>query len=338
VLENVDAFVAETANLELLPMPSSKSTTPKRQPPLAARRLQDTALRYFLEVVRSGSVSEASVRLNVAGSAISRQITQLESLLGVALFDRHARGMLPSAAGELLADHAIKSAFDAERVVHDIAALQGMQRGRVRIVTTEGFAMEFLPKLIGDFTKRHPGIQFHMGVHPPAESTRRVLHGDADIGVTMSRTPERGLTIEHLQPSPVMAVMRHGHPLAQFKQIALSQLLAYPIALPEPDTTVRQLFDIACSRQRLSVEPVITSNYISGLIGFLRHRKDGVTISGEISIRYQVDRRELACVRLRDRGLDLRNIEVQTLTGRTLSHAAQAFLKYLTEQLSGQVP
>lgn len=305
-------------------------------PPLVARQLQDTALRYFLEVVRGGSIREASKRLNVAGSAISRAITQLEDLLGVPLFDRHARGMIPSAAGEVLAVHALKSAHDSERVVHDIQALQGMQRGRVRVAATEGFAMEFIPRLTSDFVKRHHGIQFHVGVHPPAECTRRILHGDADIGITMSRTPENGIQVEHTQPSPILAVMRPAHPLTRFKQISLSQLLAYPICLPEPDTTVRQLFDIACSRQRLNFEPALTSNYISSLFGFLRHHQDGVTIAGEISIRYQVERGEVAWIRLRDRGLNLRNIEVQTLTGRTLSSASQAFLTFLKERLSEQ--
>jgi len=311
-----------------------KPPPPIKPSPQIARQLQDTALRYFLEVVRCGSIREASQRLNVAGSAISRAITQLEALLEAQLFDRHARGMIPSAAGEVLAVHALKSAHDSERAVHDIQALQGMRRGRVRIAATEGFAMEFMPTLISDFATQHPGIQFHLGVYPPAECTRRILHGDADIGTTMSRTPESGIQVEHAQPSPILAVMRPGHPLARFKQISLSQLLAYPIALPEPDTTVRQLFDIACSRQRLSFEPVLTSNYISSLFGFLRHTQDGVTIAGEISIRYQVERGEVACVGLRDRGLDLRNIEVQTLVGRTLSSSAQSFLTFLKERLS----
>jgi len=311
-----------------------KPPMPVKPSPQIARQLQDTALRYFLEVVRCGSIREASQRLNVAGSAISRAITQLEALLEAQLFDRHARGMIPSAAGEVLAVHALKSAHDSERVVHDIQALQGMRRGRVRIAATEGFAMEFMPTLISEFVAQHPGIQFHLGVHPPAECTRRILHGDADIGTTMSRTPESGIQVEHAQPSPILAVMRPGHPLTRFKQVSLSQLLAYPVALPEPDTTVRQLFDIACSRQRLSFEPVLTSNYIGSLFGFLRHTQDGVTIAGEISIRYQVERGEVACVGLRDRGLDLRNIEVQTLVGRTLSSSAQSFLKFLKQRLS----
>ena len=79
---------------------------------MLSSRLQDTALRYFLEVVRSGSVSEAATRLNVSPSAVSRQVAALEDLLGVPLFDRRPRGMAPSAAGELLAAHARRGALE----------------------------------------------------------------------------------------------------------------------------------------------------------------------------------------------------------------------------------
>lgn len=323
-LQNMHDFIAKKA-MQNNPMPN---------PPQIARQLQDTALRYFLEVVRCGSIREASQRLNVAGSAISRHIAQLEDLLGTALFDRHPRGMVPSAAGEVLATHALKSAHDAERVVHDIQALHGMQRGRIRIATNEGFAVEFLPTLISDFLLMHPGIQFHMHTCPPTECTRRILHGSADIALTMSRTAENGVQVEHRQPSPVMVAMRHGHPLTQFKSVSLPQMLAYPIVLPETNTTVRQLFDIACSLQGLRVEPAMTSSNFSGLCGFLRRHPDGITISGEISIRYQVQRQELACVRIRDSSLDMRNVEVQTATGITPSRAAQTFIQHLKAALT----
>ena len=302
---------------------------------LVARQLQDTALRYFLEVVRCGSITEASARLNVAGSSISRHITQLESLLGVALFERHRRGMIPSEAGELLAMHAVKASHDAERAVYDIEALQGMHRGKVKVASSEGFAIEFLPRLIADFVHLHPGIQFDLGVHAPNESTRRVQIGDADIAITMSRTPQTGVTVQHLQPSPVTAVMRAGHPLSGFETLTLAQLQGYPLALPEAITTVRQLFDIAVSRQRLPLEPVLTCNYTTSLVGFLRQH-DGITIAGELTVRNQVARGELACVPLSDAGLDMRNIEVQTMEGRTLSRAAQAFLEYLVGALEGK--
>lgn len=304
------------------------------QHPQVVRQLQDTALRYFLEVARCGSISKASQRLNVAGSSISRHIAQLEDLLGAPLFDRRPRGMVPSAAGEVLAVHAQKTAHDAERAVFEIQGLKGMRQGRVKLGVTEGFAMEFIPRLIADFSREHPGVQFEIVVDAPAEAARRVLQGDVDISIALSRTVDKDLKIEYSQPSPVMAVMRRSHPLAHSAQIKLAQLLPYPIALPGLDTTVRQLVDIVCNRQRLTIQPVLTSNYLASLFGFLQHHPDSVTLSGEFSIRDHVARGELACVRLRDKGLDLRDIVVQTLMGRTLSHAAQAFLSYLKLHLA----
>lgn len=95
-----------------------------------SRVLQETALRYFLEVVRCGSISEASGKLNVAPSAISRQIARLESELDTLLFERRARGMVPSAAGELLAVHARHMQLEADRIGSEILALRGLQRAR----------------------------------------------------------------------------------------------------------------------------------------------------------------------------------------------------------------
>lgn len=302
---------------------------------MKARHLQEPALRYFLEVVRSGSLTEASKRLNVAVSAVSRQIAGLENVLGTVLFERRPRGMVLSAAGELLAVHARKSALEAERVVGDILALQGERRGTVRLACTEGFAVDFLPRAMVEFRERHPSIVFQLQVVAPAEVTRRVGDGDVDIGITFSRVPVKGIKIEHRQPGPVVAVMHRRHPLAKQKQVTLAQLAAYPLALPEPDTTVRQLFDIACSRQQLLIEPAFSSNYFQALFSFAA-AGGGISIAGEVSVRHRVALGDVVAPRIRDRGMDGRSIELQTLVGRTLPRAVQTFLDFLKQRLTAE--
>src|SRR5258708_19108730 len=182
--------------------------------------LQETSLRYFLEVVRCGSISEASTRLNVAGSAISRQIENLDQALGTPLFERRARGMIASAAGEMLAAYAFRMALEADRLVQDVDALQGLRRGQVRVATSEGFAIEFLPQAIADFREKYPGIVFQLSVNAPAEVTRRVREGDVDIGVTFSRTPHSEIKVEHRQPAPVMAAKRRDQPHSRFEHLS----------------------------------------------------------------------------------------------------------------------
>jgi DNA-binding transcriptional LysR family regulator len=296
-------------------------------------QLQETSLRYFLEVVRCGSISEASQRLNVASSAISRQISALEQILDTVLFERRPRGMVLSAGGEMLAAHAMKSAMEADRVVADLLALKGLKRGRIRVASAEGMAIDFVPRVIADFQKKYPAILFQLWVGPPASVSKQVREGNADIGLTFSRTPQPDIKVVHHQPAPVMAVMRNDHPLAQFKQVTLAQLHPYPIALPEANTTLRQLFDIVCSRQQLVFEPVLTSNYVEALHNFVMY-SGGVSVAGEVSVRYRINEGPMVMRPIRDRGLDGRQIEVQTLVGRTLPRVVDIFLGFLLEYLS----
>jgi len=302
---------------------------------MKAYRLQETALRYFLEIVRCGSISEASHRLNVASSAISRQISGLEQALDTVLFERRPRGMVLTAGGEVLAAHALKSALEADRVIADLLALKGLRSGRIRLASAEGFAIDFLPRVIADFQQKYPAIQFQVYVGPPASLSRQVREGNADIGIAFSRMPQPDIKVEHQQPAPVMAVMRHDHPLGEFKQVSLAQLLPYPIALPGPDTTLRQLFDIACSHQQLLFEPVLTSNYVETILNFVVY-SGGVSISGEISVRYRIASGEMIMRPIRDRGLNGRQIEVQTLIGRTLPEVVKIFMNFLRNRLEQQ--
>lgn len=296
-------------------------------------RLQETSLRYFLEVVRCGSVSDAAVRLSVSPSAVSRQVAALEELLGVSLFDRRPRGMVPSAAGDMLAAHARRGALEADRVVSDIQGLQGLRKGRVRVTSSAGFAIEFLPRVIADFRTRFPGIHFHVQVAPPADVTTAVLHGDADIGLTYSRTAEQGIQVEYRQASLVIAIMPPDHELSKFRSVTLAQMHAFPVALPERDNTVRQLFDIGCSQRRLVFEPVLVSNHFETLTNFVVHG-GGLSISGEVTVRDRVQRGELHAAAIRERSMHGRAIELQTLTGRTLPEGVRAFLGFLRDRLA----
>ena len=122
------------------------------------RVLQETAVRYFLEVVRCGSITKASEKLNVASSAVSRQIARLEEELGTPLFDRHARGTVPNAAGELLAAYALRMQLETERIGNELLALKGLRRGDVKIACNSGFAVHFVPTLVESFRRQHPGI------------------------------------------------------------------------------------------------------------------------------------------------------------------------------------
>ncbi|EHL21127.1 LysR family transcriptional regulator [Acidovorax sp. NO-1] len=311
-------------------------TNPPTPPPPRAHLLQDTTLRYFLEVAQSGSLTEASARLHVAASALSRQIAGLEAQLGTPLFERHPRGMVLTAAGEILAVHARRTVLDAERALGEIGALQGLRAGQVRLATSDAFANELVPRLCVEFQRTHAGIEFSVIALPTAQVPDAVRSGAADIGLCFSRAPHKDIAVAYRQSAPVLALVLPGHPLATQGSVTIAELTRYPLALPPAETTVRQMIDIVCSRLGLQLAPVLISNHAKTVIHFVLHG-GGVSVASEIAVRHLVAEGAIVALPISDQGMDFRDVEVQTLAGRSLPVAVQAFLELLRERLPGSV-
>ncbi len=297
-----------------------------------AHPVHSPAMKYFLEVARCGSIAEASARLNVAASAISRQIAGLEAEVGAALFERRARGMSLSSAGELLAAHARRSHLDGERVLAEIRGLAHLGSGVVKVATTEGFAIDVIPAAIAGFRAAYAGIRFRLVSAPPADVARMVAEGEADLGLTFSLAPIRGVRVERSWPAPVLALMRADHPLAARKSLRLAELAAHPLALPDKDTTIRQLFDISAAAEAIPVEPVLTSNYLASLRNFSRFG-GGVSLTSRLSVSLRFAEDGMVLVPIADAGMQVRRLELQTMAERTLPQAAQAFLAHLAQMI-----
>ncbi|MFM2462679.1 LysR family transcriptional regulator [Paraburkholderia sp. RL17-368-BIF-A] len=291
--------------------------------------MDNTALRYFLEVARSGSLSQASTRLYVAVSALSRQIAKLEEEVGAALFERRPRGMVLSDAGRLLAEHAQRSLLDAERVTEEIRGLTNGGRATIRVASSEGVAPHFLPQVFARFLKTHPATHFQLDVAAPSAATQRVREGTADIAVCFSIAPEKDINVVYSQRAPIFALLRRDHPLCKHDSVTLADLLQWPFAINNTGVTIRQLFDIACSLEGLVFDPVFVSNYHPALQSFVR-QTDAVTLTGLLTVRSRLAADGLAALPIRNPALHQRTLQIQTMAGRSLPVAMQAFLQLLT--------
>ena len=121
-------------------------------------------LAYFLEVARTGSVTEAAHALNVAPSAISRQVAKLESGIGVPLFARHPRGMTLTEAGSRLLAHARRTETESATLVEELRTGRGAEARSVAVACSEGFARRLVPRAIADFRCAHPDVAFRVDV------------------------------------------------------------------------------------------------------------------------------------------------------------------------------
>ncbi|MBC3191157.1 LysR family transcriptional regulator [Pseudonocardia sp. C8] len=290
------------------------------------------ALRYLLEVAATGSITEASASLRVAASSISRQITRLEQQAGVPLFERHPGGMRPSPAGRLLIEAARRCRAEEERAEAAIAGLTDAARTTVRLAASEGFAAGLLPQVMARFRRAHPRTRFEVHVVEPATATELVREGTADVALTFSLAPQRDVEVLHSEVLPVSAVVADDHPLARRDALWLADLQPHPLALRRSPSTLRQLFDIACSLQQLSFEVAVSSDNPWLLLDVTRHGRL-VTLAGRYSVTGP-HATGLRLVPLRDEVLQQRVVQVQALAGRHPEPVVEEFVELLVGVLA----
>jgi DNA-binding transcriptional LysR family regulator len=203
--------------------------------------LTHRALRYFLAVVRAGSIRGAAEALHVAASAISRQIAELEAELGETLLERLPRGVAPTEAGRILAEHAQRQEEEAQLLEDRLARLRGGEEGVVRLSVGAGFLPVLIDQGLAGFSRAHPGIGTSVALGTTAGILAAVADGDADIGLAYNPPAHAALEAVAISRQPVAAILRPDHPLAGLAAPHLRDFAQVPAALTPPDHGVRQL-------------------------------------------------------------------------------------------------
>lgn len=292
------------------------------------------AHRYFLEVVRAGSIKDAAATLHVAPSAISRQVAKLEDDCGAALFERRPHGMELTRAGEMLADYVRRVAMDAEHVLRDIRSLRRAELTTIRIGSNEAVARNVLPPILGAYRALHPEVAFQVHIASPGVVTQRLRDGSIDLGLAFSLNAGSGIAVRYEIVSPVRAIMVPSHPLARRASVSLDDLRRYPIALTDSGTTVRLLFDNSAAGSDGPPFDVAYSSNSSSVIRAIVEAGHAVTLAGEITLAEPLRSGALVAVALQQAMFAERTLQVQTAGHARLPEATGAFIQHLIEALS----
>ncbi|MCF7646314.1 LysR family transcriptional regulator [Pseudochrobactrum asaccharolyticum] len=296
--------------------------------------MQHLALRYFQEVARTGSITEASLQLNVSASAISRQITKLEQDLNVALFERRPRGMVLSQAGELLSLHVTRLTLDTERALADVKEMHEIQRGIVKIATYEGFSILVLAEIIAQFQQQFPSVEIQVWVGNSIDICQRISNGQSDIGIVYSYAAPSHLQAEFITKRPIYVLMPPDHPLAQYEEVTLAEAVQYPFALPDTDRTQRHLINTALASTGLSIDPVFSSNSMATLLTYAQ--KTGCLLFSSSDMRETNGFLTNAkSVKIDNPILQSSVAQVITMKKRQLPVSVKAFLDCLNKMMNG---
>jgi DNA-binding transcriptional LysR family regulator len=210
---------------------------------LLARVFHQPSLLYFNAVATYQSIREAARRLDVASSAVTRQVAQLEDALGIALFHRERRRLRLSPAGEILFRHSRRLSAPMEAAVSEIELLRGVRTGSVRIAAAESVGLAFLPRLLTEFGRRYPRLTLDVSIIPSAEVVERLLDERIDVGFGFIAKPPRQVDVSFRRDVSIGAVMAPGHPLAAVKSLTMAQCLEHPLAVGKPEISIREVIE-----------------------------------------------------------------------------------------------
>ncbi len=213
-------------------------------------------LRYFVQIVESGSLAKASRQLFIAQPALSQQMARLEDEVGKALLVRSSRGVVPTENGEALYHHAKFMLRQLDQAVsvarQDTAALSG----RVALGLAPTTVCQLGLPLLQHLRSKFPGVMLNVieGLSGHLEHMTRV--GQLDLAVLFSQTAASELSVEPLLDEELFVILPADSPLVprERQSLTLTEVAALPLILPSPGHGLRRRIALEFERVSLPLD------------------------------------------------------------------------------------
>lgn len=291
------------------------------------------SIGYFEAVRRCGSIREAARQLDVAASAINRQILKFEADAGMKLFERLPDGMRLTPAGELFARHAIAVLEDERRLESEFDALRGLRRGEVSLVAVESLNAGFLPRLVGRMAERHPGITMRIRTAGSNEIPAELVGGTADLGIAFSLAPNAELARVASGRFRLGAVMRPDHPLASVQALSFTACTVHRLVLPSRELSLHTLLErqLRRFRGRLEIRAEVSS---MELMRNLTLELDAVSFQARVGLEAYIEAGRLIHRPLHGAGALTTELGAYVREGRSLPAVLDVVVAMLQQEIA----
>ena len=216
-------------------------------------------LEILAAVARGGSFSRASAELHLTQPAVSMQIKQLEEVLGMPLFEYHAKGVVLTEAGREVHRTSQAITGELENLAHTLANLQGL-KGGVLTVSAASTASVFAARLMALFRDLHPEVRISLNVVNRETLLEHLTANSVDLAL-MGQPPEGlGLVAQAFMDNPLVVIAATTHPLAGERAIPLPRLLEEPLVVREEGSGTRGALEKFLAGHRLEFTAAMEMN------------------------------------------------------------------------------
>jgi DNA-binding transcriptional LysR family regulator len=292
-------------------------------------------LHGFKAVADLGTFTAAAQRLKVAQPALSLNIRDLESELGAKLFDRTTRRVELTAAGREFLQSVDKLIVDLERAVQNARDLADRKRGRLVVAAPPLLAALIVPGAVADYRKRFPAIEVSVIDAQTNIIVDKVRSGEADCGIGTFAEAEEGIRREILFEDALMAWCPAQSQCARSSRLAWKDLPAGQLIAMTRDSRIRFLVDQAYQSIGQTVRPAYEVSHMTTAIMMV---EAGLGVAVLPAYVWGFARVLNVVSKVLSEPEVRREVAIIQASGRSLSPAAEAFLRYLGKRAHAALP
>ena len=241
-------------------------------------------IQYFIEVAKREHVTEAATHLHIAQSAVSRQIFNLESELGVDLFIREGRNVKLTTIGRIFLQHVEEAVTILDNARREVKEYLDPGHGTIRIGFPSSLATYTMPTAISAFRDRYPEVKFQLKQGAYYDLIDHVAKGEIDMAL-LGPVPmkEKKVKGSILFSENLVALLPVSHHLANASSLKLSQLREDGFIMFPGGYILREILVEACQQQGFQPNVAFEGEDIDAIRGLVSAGL-GVTVIPEITL------------------------------------------------------
>lgn len=261
--------------------------------------LDAKALKIFMAVARIGSIRGAAEHMGLAPSVVSRQIADTEREIGLALFERTARGTVLTDAGDLVLEHGKRVLEDNGLLAEQLDQIRGVQQTRIRIRCGEGFMADLVEHGLSSFSKAHSYVRYIVELGSTEDVVDAIANSDADIGIAYTPLTDPRIRALAIARQPLCVIVPIGHALSSRTDLRLADCLTSPCALLGKGNGVTQIVARVAADAGMALAPLLETHSIEVLRRFVASDL-GVTFLPRAAVSGEIARGVMQAVDLED--------------------------------------
>jgi DNA-binding transcriptional LysR family regulator len=282
-------------------------------------------LKVFLTVSRHLNYTRAGEEINLSQPSVSVRIRQLETELGVRLFEQLGKKVVLTDAGQLLIPYANRVIAAVDDARHAIDELQGLERGSLRIGASTTPGMYLVPQVVAGFKRSHPKIDIHLRIKDTREVEDGVLNNEFDFGFVGGHLAAAEVSAHAWLTDELLLIVSPDHRLRNKKTVRKQDLEGESFIVRESGSATRATIVAQLQQADFELETVIEMENPESIKKAVQSGL-GIAFISKFAIATELKAKTLMAIRVRDLTI-ARELKIVHRKDKHLSRAALAFIE-----------